>query len=98
MGDMREIFDAMREHRKQKQRDSNDRYTPKLQACGAMFMTEGVYRLGDFDCYPGRGYARNYRTNRRTCIEFVIKYKGDATKFPAPKGHEKITRLETYQK
>lgn len=85
MGDMKEVFDAMREIRKERQHYLGNRYAHELQTAGAEFKTEGVYRLGDFDCYPGRGYARNYRTNRRTCIEFVIKYKGDASKFPAPK-------------
>lgn len=89
---MGEIFNAMREHRKERQRKLSDGYEPALVAAGAEFKTDGVYRLGDFDCYPGRGYARNYRNNRRTCIEFVIKYNGDASKFPAPKDN-KIRRI-----
>lgn len=93
MGDMREIFDAMRDRRKERRLYLGNRYAHELQAAGAVFKTEGVYRLGDFDCYPARGYARNYRTNQRTCIEFVIKYHGDASKFPAPKD-KKIRKLD----
>jgi len=85
MGDMGEIFNSMREQRKEKKYYLSVRYAHELESAGAEFKTEGVYRLGDFDCYPGRGYARNYKNNKRTCIEFVIKYKGDASKFPAPK-------------
>ena len=93
MGDMGEIFNAMREHKKERKHYLDVRYAHELIAAGAEFKTDGVYRLGDFDCYPGRGYARNYRTNKRTCIEYVIKYGGDATKFPAPKSKNKIRKL-----
>ena len=31
--------------------------------------------------------------NKRTCIEYVIKYRGDASKFPAPKSKDKIRKL-----
>lgn len=90
---MREIFDAMHKRRKERQLYLGNRYAHELQAAGAVFKTEGVYRLGNFDCYPARGYARNYRTNQRTCIEFVIKYHGDASKFPVPKD-KKIRKLD----
>ena len=93
MGDIGEIFNAMRADKKERAHYRGNRYAAELSAAGAEFKTDGVYRLGDFDCYPGRGYARNYRTNKKTCIEFVIKYKGDASKFPAPKPKEKIRRL-----
>lgn len=93
MGDIGEMYNELRERRKQVAHYRGNRYAAELNAAGAEFKTEGVYRLGDFDCYPGRGYARNYRTNKKTCIEFVIKYKGDASKFPAPKAKEKIRRL-----
>lgn len=85
MGDMGEIFNAMKEHRKEQRQRNNQTYESRLEAAGARFLTDGVYRLGDFDCYPARGYARNYRNNRRTCIEYVIKYNGDSSKFPAPR-------------
>lgn len=93
MGDMREVFEAMREHQKARHFNLARKYAYELMANGAVFKTDGVYRLGDFDCYPGRGYARNYRTNKRTCIEFVIKHQGDASKFPAPKD-KKVRKLE----
>jgi hypothetical protein len=86
MGDMGELFNLLRSQKKERAHYLGTRYTHELCAAGAQFKTDGVYRLGDFDCYPGRGYARNYRTNKKTCIEYVIKYKGDASKFPAPKG------------
>ena len=93
MGDMGEVFNAMRKKRQEAKHYLAVRYAHELDAAGAQFKTEGVYRLGDFDCYPGRGYARNYKNNKRTCIEFVIKYKGDASKFPAPKPKDKIRRV-----
>ena len=90
---MADTFRAMREYKRQKRWKSEFSWTRKLENAGARFLTDGVYRLGDFDCYPARGYARNYRTNKRTCIEYVIKYKGDSSKFPAPNAKDKIRKL-----
>lgn len=74
MGDMGDIFNDIREHKKMVRHHRANHYAHKLIAAGAVFLTEGVYRLGVFDCYPGKGYARHYQTNKRTSIEFVLKY------------------------
>jgi hypothetical protein len=85
MGDMGEIFRDMRADAKERGERRSESYEPQLEAAGAVFKTDGVWRLGDFDCYPSKGYARNYRTNSKTSIELVLKYAGDAGKFPEPK-------------
>jgi len=85
--------ERIQEHRKEQRRRNNQTYESRLETAGARFMTDGVYRLGDFDCYPAREYARNYRTNQRTSIAMVLKYRGDSSKFPAPKAKDKIRRL-----
>lgn len=85
MGDMADTFRAMREYKRQKRWSSEFTWTRKLEDAGARFLTDGVYRLGDFDIYPARGYARNYRNNRRTSIGMVLKYRGDSSKFPDPR-------------
>lgn len=93
MGDMGETFNILKERRQMRREFNKQEYEEPLLAAGAKCLTDGVYRLGDFDCYPARGYARNYKNNRRTCIEFVIKYKGDSSKFPAPKPKYTIRRV-----
>ena len=93
MGDMADTFRAMREYKKQKRWAVEFSWTRKLEDAGARFLTDGVYRLGDFDIYPAREYARNYRTNQRTSIAMVLKYRGDSSKFPAPKAQDKIRKL-----
>jgi len=40
-----------------------EKFIEKLLEKGAEFKTEGVYRLGRFDFYPGKGNARDYKTN-----------------------------------
>lgn len=85
MGDIGDMYNELREHRRKVADKREQEYEPMLEKAGAMFMTLGVYRLGDFDCYPRRGYARNYRTNERTSIEKVIKYDGIADDFPKTK-------------
>ena len=72
MGDMADTYNALRQYQKEKRKNNETYWKSKIENVGAKFLTEGVYRLGDFDIYPARGYARNYKTNKRTSIERVI--------------------------
>lgn len=75
MGDMADTYNALRQHQKEKRKNNETYWKSKIESVGAKFLTEGVYRLGDFDIYPTRGYARNYKTNKRTSIEKAIVKK-----------------------
>lgn len=75
MGDMADTYNALRQYQKEKRKNNETYWKSKIDKVGAKFLTEGVYRLGDFDIYPARGYARNYKTNKRTSIERVIGRK-----------------------
>ena len=75
MGDMADTYKALRQHQKERRKNNETYWKSKIENVGAKFLTEGVYRLGDFDIYPARGYARNYKTNKRTSIERVIDKK-----------------------
>ena len=75
MGDMADTYNALRQHQNEKRKNNEAYWKSKIENVGAKFLTEGVYRLGDFDIYPARGYARNYKTNKRTSIERVIVKK-----------------------
>lgn len=72
MGDMADTYNALRQYQKEKRKNNETYWKSKIENVGAKFLTEGVYRLGDFDIYPARGYARNYKTNKRISIERVI--------------------------
>lgn len=75
MGDMADTYNALRQYQKEKRKNNGAYWKSKIEKVGAKFLTEGVYRLGDFDIYTARGYARNYKTNKRTSIERVIGKK-----------------------
>lgn len=68
---------------------SPDGIVPKLEKLGAVFKTDGVWRLGDNDFYPYRGWVRNYRTNKGCSIDYffnVLEKKegeGDVISNPA---------------
>ena len=65
MGDMREYFDAMREYKKQKALERNDKYEPLLIAKGAIQKSSSVYMLGDYLCYPTKGFAMHKRSYKK---------------------------------
>ena len=75
MGDMADTYNALRQYQKEKRKNNETYWKSKIENVGAKFLTEGVYRLGDFDIYPNRGYARKYKTNKRISIERVIDRK-----------------------
>lgn len=43
--------------------DLAEEFAKNLLKLGAKFMTAGVYRLGNFDFYPRKSNARDFRTN-----------------------------------
>lgn len=68
MGDMADDFRAYSEHMKWKRQKRNKLYEPKLIELGAIKLSDGVYRLGDWDFYPYKGICRNFKTNKRNSI------------------------------
>lgn len=46
---------------------------PKLEKLGAVFKTDGVWRLGDNAFYPYKGWDRNYRTNKGCSISYFFE-------------------------
>ena len=68
--------------KKELKRVNNEKYLPILIEAGAEFKTEGVYRLGDYDYYPSKGKARNFRTNETKNIFDILPIKFMATTDP----------------
>ncbi|MGV3278253.1 hypothetical protein ACFX5K_01235 [Rickettsiales bacterium LUAb2] len=63
---------AMSEHRYEKRENCFNNYIPTILALGAKKLTEGVYRVGDYDLYPYKAGARNYKTGKRMYINKAI--------------------------
>ena len=76
MGDMKEYFDAMREHARQKALERNNKYEPLLIAKGAIQKSDSVYMLGDYLCYPTKGFAMHKRSYEKMDLSrFLEEYE-----------------------
>lgn len=77
MTELSEIFKEYQEIKQQERQKRFEYYEPILIKLGAKKMSEGVYRIGGFDCYPYKGSARNNKTGEmlpiRTAIEKRIR-------------------------
>ena len=58
-----EWYNAEVKHIKKVSQEYANKFIEKLLSLGAVFKTDGVYRLGRFDFYPRKSNARAYRTN-----------------------------------
>lgn len=58
-----EWYNAEVKHIKKVPQEHANKFIEKLLSLGAVFKTDGVYRLGRFDFYPRKSNARDYRTN-----------------------------------
>lgn len=47
-------------------------WTDCIRNLKEVFKTDGVWRLGDNDFYPYRGWVRNYRTNKGCSIDYFF--------------------------
>lgn len=73
MGDMGEIFNAMKEHNKQVREQKKNKYEPLLRQIGAVYKADGVWELNDWFCYPTKGFAMNKRTYKKQNLTMFIK-------------------------
>lgn len=73
MGDMGEIFSAMREHNKEVRQKKRDNFEPKLKEIGAIEKSDGVWELNGFFLYPTKGFAMNKKNpdDRRNLNKFI---------------------------
>lgn len=73
MGDMAEEFRVYREYKKKAREEEYNSCIDMIRASGARELTMGVFRYKQWDLYPYKGMARNYRTNEYKTIEEVLK-------------------------
>lgn len=78
MGDMGEVFQAMREHNKLVREKKNERFEPRLQKINAIEKSNGVYEKDGWFCYPTKGFAMNKKNTqqRMNLNKFIQQYEG----------------------
>jgi len=62
MGDVGEAHRAYKQHLQGVRLDREHRNIPFLEKIGAVFLTDGVYRYENWDVYPAKDYARDFKT------------------------------------
>lgn len=73
---MKEIFEAMREHNKERRKQRNEKFEPMLIDIGAVEKSSGVYEFGDYFCYPTKGFAMHKKSyKKQNLLKFIEKVK-----------------------
>lgn len=76
MGDMREIFDAMKEHNNKVRIKRNEKFEPLLIEIGAIMKSCSVYQYEDWFCYPTKGFAMHKKTyKKKNLMKFINEVK-----------------------
>lgn len=73
MGDMGEIFQAMREASKERRKKRMLKYTGKLIALGAEPKSDSVWQYKDWFLYPSKGFVMNrFNSKQRMSLDKFI--------------------------
>ena len=76
MGDMGEIFNAMKEHNKKMRIKRNEKFEPLLIELGAEMKSGSIYQIGDWFCYPTKGFAMHKKTyEKKNLMKFINEVK-----------------------
>lgn len=73
MGEMREIFDLMKEQYKQRCSKRNEKFEPTLIDIGAIKKSNGVYECGEYFCYPTKGFAMHKKSYKKMNLEKFLE-------------------------
>lgn len=73
MGDLGEMWREQRELYKQRCKNRNDKFEPILIELGAIKKSEAVYIIGDYLCYPTKGFAMHKKTYKKKKLDNFIK-------------------------
>jgi hypothetical protein len=79
MGDMAEVFNAMKEHNKQIKAQRKLKYVGRLVAIGAEPKADSVWQHGDWFLYPSKGFAMNrFNTKKRMNLnKYLMEYENE---------------------
>lgn len=71
--DMSEFWKEQRQEYKKRCERRNSEFEPLLIKAGAIKKSEAIYMLGDWLCYPTKGFAMDKRnTNKRTSLKKLL--------------------------
>lgn len=71
--DMAEFWREQRKEFKKRCEKRNSEFEPLLIKAGAIKKSEAIYMLGDWLCYPTKGFAMDKRnTNKRTSLKKLL--------------------------
>lgn len=87
MGDMGEIFRENKKFIMERRQERADRFIPLLEKLGAEKKSAGVWQVGEYFCYPTKGFAMHYKTYKKCGLwKFINKVleKGFAPIEPKP--------------
>ena len=73
MSDMKEQFEVFSEIKKEQRESRFNKWIKVIEEKGARELSYGVFRLGEWDLYPFKAGARNYKTGQRTYIGKVLR-------------------------
>ena len=73
MGDMAKQFKELSEIHKEQRENRFNKWIGVILAKGGKELAYGVYRLGEWDLYPYKAGARNYKTGQRAYIGKVLR-------------------------
>ena len=73
MSELGDTYKDYHEIKKELREKRNDKWSEVLESIGAKELSDGVWRKDNWDFYPYKGGARNYRTGQRARIESAIK-------------------------
>lgn len=73
MGELSEFWNDYKEHKKEKREQKNNKYEPMLISAGAIETSYKVYMLGDWLCYPTKGFCMHKKNTKKQNIEKTIR-------------------------
>lgn len=69
MTTMGEYFRDVNEIYKQRRAERSDKFIPLLKKVGAIEKSDGVWMIGDYLCYPTKGFAMHKRTYKKKGLQ-----------------------------
>ena len=73
MGELSEYWNDKKQKQKIKREETAKKYEPILVHAGATETSYKVYTLGDWLCYPTKGFCMHKKTRKKQSIEKTIR-------------------------
>ena len=73
MGELSEFWNEIKQNQKFKREEKAKIFEPMLISAGATETSYKVYMLGDWLCYPTKGFCMHKKTRKKQSIEKTIR-------------------------